>query len=309
MKHKRVIMSITVILMMVLTLIPIECFAASSPVVKITGATYPTTITEGKDFTMKGKISSTKTITYVYIGILDSKGKWINTKLNRYSTSNSSKSFDIYKKANSKVKFNNLKRGTYYYYCKVKTGGVYKQVFKKKFTVACNHNDYKLEVTNKACAVNDSYGNYIKSGDVIYMAQGDVYGSSKSVSITKEYSFSLSAGISIKLVDVASAFGYKETRTETTSTIVAKTNTKSKAYYFAPYERKSWRVYTFTEKKTCKKCQKVISTKSGKLYAPNIPGDSESHNDPQRYRWGRSSTKSDFTNTAKPNASIFSDYK
>ena len=86
-------------------------FAASSNV-KISGYTAPTSIKQGKSFSIKGKLKSNIRIKKVEIGIAKSNGKWTSCKY--VNNKVHGKTFNI-KRADKKLKFGKLKAGTYYY--------------------------------------------------------------------------------------------------------------------------------------------------------------------------------------------------
>ena len=93
---------------------------------------YPKTIRYKKAFSVKGSIYSDYILTSVTIGVYNSKGKLkTGITLTPYS-----KSFDIKSRADRYVRFNRLKKGTYYYRIKVKNAaGVSGTLINKKFKV------------------------------------------------------------------------------------------------------------------------------------------------------------------------------
>ena len=107
-------------------------FAASSNV-KISGYTAPTSIKQGKSFSIKGKLKSNIRIKKVEIGIAKSNGKWTSCKY--VNNKVHGKTFNI-KRADKKLKFGKLKAGTYYYRINVQTrDGRLHKVVNKKFKI------------------------------------------------------------------------------------------------------------------------------------------------------------------------------
>lgn len=130
----RAISRIMIIAVALVLIIPTpEVFAASAKV-KVTGGNAPTTLVQGKDFKVKGKIKSNKKIKRVEIGVTTKGGgKWTAQKYDKKNLN--VKSFNI-SKANGKLKFHKLKAGTYIYRVYVHTSDKkVKTVINKKFTV------------------------------------------------------------------------------------------------------------------------------------------------------------------------------
>ena len=102
-------------------------------VVKITGCNTPGDYQVGRKFNVRGKLSSTKKIRRVEIGIvLEATNKWTEYKYDKrwiYS-----KTFDI-SKAASKLKFDQLPGGTYRYRIYAHTKDGVQLVLNRKFTV------------------------------------------------------------------------------------------------------------------------------------------------------------------------------
>ena len=134
-KYGKKIFSILMIFAMMISVVavqPNETYAAGSKT-KITGAKYPTSINEGKKYTVKGKIVSNKKIKRVEIGIVKaSTGKWTKYKYDNRKVN--AKTFNV-KKAAKKLKFNKLPAGNYYYRIYAHTQSGVKTVLNKKFTV------------------------------------------------------------------------------------------------------------------------------------------------------------------------------
>ena len=98
------------------------------------GVTYPTSITQGNSFVLKGKVSSNKTIDKIEIGIVNaSSNSWVSGQ--KVTQNPKAKSYDILKNADSKIIFGKLSPGTYYYRCWAHSGGKAYKVFDYKFTV------------------------------------------------------------------------------------------------------------------------------------------------------------------------------
>lgn len=101
--------------------------------ITLQSANQPTKITKGKSYTVKGKMVSNKKMKRVEIGIVYAKSnKWTKYKYDKKKVN--AKTFNIGKAA-SKLKFQKLAVGTYYYrmYAHTKDGVVI--VLNKKFTV------------------------------------------------------------------------------------------------------------------------------------------------------------------------------
>lgn len=95
--------------------------------------TYPTEIKSGSSFTMKGSLSSNYNIKYVKAGIKNSSSQWMSGYFG--TASPYVKSYNL-NKLDSKVPFEKLKAGTYYYAVYAEdTNGKKLTVFSKKFTV------------------------------------------------------------------------------------------------------------------------------------------------------------------------------
>lgn len=134
-KASRRIVGILMTLVMVFSVVnfgAVRTYAASAKVT-LQGANQPTTITVGKKFNVKGKIVSNKKIKRVEIGIVKaSNNKWTKYKYDNKKVN--AKTFKI-KKAASKLKFQKLSAGEYYYRIYVHTSSGVKTVMNTKFTV------------------------------------------------------------------------------------------------------------------------------------------------------------------------------
>ena len=98
---------------------------------KITNANYPTTISEGSSFTLKGKISSNYKITYVRVQILNSAGNAVPTASKTVYPNSYS-----YSKIDSGIKFGTLVAGNYTYQIIAKdSSGTQKVLVNKNFSV------------------------------------------------------------------------------------------------------------------------------------------------------------------------------
>ena len=108
--------------------------AISGATITKSGVTYPTSITQGSSFVLKGKVSSNKTIDKIEIGVVNaSSNSWVSGQ--KVTQNPKAKSYDILKNADSKIKFGKLSPGTYYYRCWAHSGGKAYKAFDYKFTV------------------------------------------------------------------------------------------------------------------------------------------------------------------------------
>lgn len=134
-KRTKKVFSVLMIMIMMISVVSIQTDStyAAGPRVRIKGAKYPTSITKGKKYTVKGKIVSKKKIKRVEIGIVKaSTNKWTKYKYNNKKVK--AKSFNI-KKAAKKLKFNKLAAGDYYYRIYVHTKRKPQLLLNEKFTV------------------------------------------------------------------------------------------------------------------------------------------------------------------------------
>lgn len=107
----------------------------------LSGANYPTTLQEGNFFTIKGTINSNLKLKRVEVGIVsDVTKKYVyhydNKSLSGYS-------FNI-ANADSKMKFAQLKEGTYYYRIWAWDANGAKKVLDKKFTVKASSSKFTV---------------------------------------------------------------------------------------------------------------------------------------------------------------------
>lgn len=96
--------------------------------------TYPSELSPGKRFSIKGTVKSSAKITSLKLGIVNSKGKWeksYTVKPNKYS-------YDL-SKIDSKIKFGTLSAGSYRYKCIVNYAG--------RSSIAFNHQFYVMSFT------------------------------------------------------------------------------------------------------------------------------------------------------------------
>ena len=97
----------------------------------LTNVTHPeSTHTEGKTFSLSGKITASEKMTKLYIGITDDKDSWVNQVIKEPK----SKTFDI-SSVDSAIKFGILAAGKYKYTAAVTAGNTTKTVFSYSFTV------------------------------------------------------------------------------------------------------------------------------------------------------------------------------
>ena len=101
--------------------------------VTIKDVAKPGTLTYGKDFSVKGSIKSTSKITRLEIGVVNkATGKWTSCMYDNKNVG--SKTFDI-RRADRKLDFGKLPKGSYYYRIIVKNGKGSHRVVNKPFTV------------------------------------------------------------------------------------------------------------------------------------------------------------------------------
>ena len=134
-KGKKTLFSILMILVMVFSLVGTQSgvsYAAGTKI-KLQNTNYPTQITKGSKYYIKGKIVSNKKMKRVEIGIVyASNNKWTKYKYDNKKVK--AKTFNI-GKADSKVQFRKLSAGTYYYRIYAHTSDGAKLLLNKKFTV------------------------------------------------------------------------------------------------------------------------------------------------------------------------------
>ena len=108
--------------------------AASETPLKASNYSVPGHLYIGSAVTLKGTVSSTKKLTYVRVGIRNSKQRWLVGK--NVTVNPNSKKFQI-KTVDTKIKFGKLKAGTYYYTVSAKdSSGHAEYVINKRFTVS-----------------------------------------------------------------------------------------------------------------------------------------------------------------------------
>lgn len=133
--RRLVCVSISLILALTGIFIPQNVSAAGkASAVKATKYSVPGRLYIGSPVTLKGKVSSTKKLTFVRVGIKNSRNHWLVGK--NVPVNPNSKSFNI-KTVDTKIKFGKLKAGTYYYTVYAKdSSGSGRNVIRKKFTVS-----------------------------------------------------------------------------------------------------------------------------------------------------------------------------
>lgn len=154
------IISFLLTLCLILTMVPVTAQVASAATtnsMKVTksGVTYPTNLTKGNSFVLKGTIKSNKNIDRIEIGIVSGTTKnWVQgQKVIQYPKK---KTYDILKNADSKIKFGKLFAGTYYYRCWVKNGNNRSiKVFDYKFTVKNPVQKKKVSTTLAQQRINE----------------------------------------------------------------------------------------------------------------------------------------------------------
>ena len=138
-KDTKPVFIIVIILIMMTTVVSfnsVETYAAkldTKAKIQLRGANQPTLITQGSSFLIKGKMVSNKKMKRVEVGIVyASTNKWTKYKYDNKKVK--AKSFDL-KRASSKLKFNKLSIGDYYYRIYAHTSDGVVIVLNKKFTV------------------------------------------------------------------------------------------------------------------------------------------------------------------------------
>lgn len=96
---------------------------------------YPGTLTQGKTFSIKGKVKSSKKIKSITIGVTNASGKWTSVKYTKNKIN--AKSYNL-KKLDSKLKFGKLAAGSYCYRVDVSTTGGTRTLANYAFNVKAN---------------------------------------------------------------------------------------------------------------------------------------------------------------------------
>lgn len=123
---------IILLTMLMLAASGVFCYASGGSVT-ISKYTAPKKIKAGSSFVIKGKIKSAKTIRRVEAGIVNSKGKWTKYKYDNKKVN--SKAFNL-ARADRKLRFGKLRKGTYKYRVYVHTAdGKVHVVLNRKFRV------------------------------------------------------------------------------------------------------------------------------------------------------------------------------
>lgn len=169
-KTTKRIAGILMTLVMMVSIVNFQAVStyAASAKVSLQGANQPTTITAGSKFNVKGKIVSNKKIKRVEIGIVKaSTNKWTKYKYDKKKVN--AKTFKITKAA-SKLKFQKLSAGDYYYRIYVHTSSGVKTVLNKKFTVkkkataaAAAPSNTPAPSNNTSTASNNTFENIVET--------------------------------------------------------------------------------------------------------------------------------------------------
>ena len=95
---------------------------AETDALTLAGETYPTVLTKGSKFVLRGTLTSGSSLTTVTVGVFDVNG---NFKTGKNNTSPGGTTYDIKTSADASVLFNNLEPGVYIYkiYAKNSKGG------------------------------------------------------------------------------------------------------------------------------------------------------------------------------------------
>lgn len=133
--RRLVCVSISLILALTGIFIPQNASAAEkASAIKARNYSVPGRLYIGSAVTLKGKVSSSKKLTFVRVGIKNSHKHWLVGK--NVPVNPKSKTFNI-KTVDTKIKFGKLKAGTYYYTVYAKdSSGSGRNVINKKFTVS-----------------------------------------------------------------------------------------------------------------------------------------------------------------------------
>ncbi|MBR2706523.1 MAG: hypothetical protein IKE74_04695 [Mogibacterium sp.] len=174
MKKHVFVSRLTVLVVTLCLLLPGVSVYGASANVKSSGLNAPKTIKQGEKFSVKGKITSDIRIKRVEIGVTTrGGGKWTAQKYdNRTLDTNS---FDV-SKAASKLKFNKLSAGTYFY-------RIYVHTSDKKVTTVLNRK-FTVKSTAKApYAKGCNYPSSIPKGRA-YFIKGTVKSSKNMSQVT-----------------------------------------------------------------------------------------------------------------------------
>lgn len=140
--------------------------AAVAAKISISGNNALATLTRGKNYTIKGTLSSNKKINRVEIGVVSKKTRdWVYS-IKYDNKSVGATSFNI-NKANSKVNFSKLAAGDYYYRIWVHTAdGTVKKVLDKPFTVKnitlSGYSQPGTLAKGKSCQLKGTISSYAK---------------------------------------------------------------------------------------------------------------------------------------------------
>ena len=104
-----------------------------APAVTVSGLTYPTSLNQGRSFTLAGTLTCAEKMTKVEAGIQDAGGNWASGLV--ASKTVNSTTFDINKNIDSVITFGKLPVGNYKYVCNVTTSYGTVQVFSYAFSV------------------------------------------------------------------------------------------------------------------------------------------------------------------------------
>lgn len=172
-RKRRVFVSLLTVLIMLAS--GFAVFAAGSTV-SISGHNVPESIKKGSSYSIRGTLSSNVNIARVEVGIAKSKTKWTSYK---YDNQVNAKTFDL-RKADSKLKFGKLSKGTYYYRIFAHTSdGKVHTVLNQKFTVSKKSSSSG----NGASASNVKYPSTLVQGKG-FSVSGKIKSSKKIKSVT-----------------------------------------------------------------------------------------------------------------------------
>ena len=173
---------ITILVIVTMLASGVSTFAAGSSV-SVKNCKAPSSIKEGSKFAISGTIKSNTTIKRIEIGIAKDKNNWTSYKYDNKKVN--SKSFNV-KKADSKLKFGKLSKGTYYYriYVHTKDGKCHTALNKKfKVTAASKSKSTSKSTSLGASLKSVKYPGTLTQGKT-FSVKGKVKGSKKIKTIT-----------------------------------------------------------------------------------------------------------------------------
>lgn len=198
-RRKTAIISVLIATLFVIS--GTSVFAAGKSI-SVTKNNAPSTITKGKDFKIKGSLKSSKKIKRVKIGVVTANGKWTSCKyVNKRVYA---KTFKL-SRANSRLKFNKLKAGTYYYRVSASTSskGGYTTIVNRPFTVV-----NPAPSPGKITLSGVSYPSKVTVGNGFYI-KGKISSSKKIKSVTAGVVNSNGAWTSVKATKKPNAKTFK----------------------------------------------------------------------------------------------------